>query len=57
MVARKSIVANYDIDEGDIFTEKNIAIKRPGDGISPIHYWDMIGKKATRSFKKDEGIN
>jgi N,N'-diacetyllegionaminate synthase len=56
IVARKSIVAAKDIHAGEVFTEENIAVKRPGNGISPM-MWDIIvGKKATRNFKEDELI-
>jgi N,N'-diacetyllegionaminate synthase len=56
IVARKSIVAARDIHTGEVFTEENIAVKRPGNGISPI-MWDIIvGKKATKNFKEDEFI-
>ncbi|MGF1762548.1 N-acetylneuraminate synthase [Aliivibrio kagoshimensis] len=53
-VARKSIIAAIDIVEGDIFTSKNITIKRPGTGISPYDYWGLLGKKAVKTFKKEE---
>lgn len=54
--ARKSIVAARDIKKGKVFTEDDLAVKRPGTGISPMQ-WDMvIGKKAKRNFKKDELI-
>lgn len=55
-IARKSIVAKKDIQQGDIFTEENLTTKRPGDGISPMCWNEMIGQKATRNFKKDENI-
>ncbi len=55
-VARKSIVASRDISEGDILTEENITIKRPGNGISPMRWEEVIGTKAIRSFKEDELI-
>jgi N,N'-diacetyllegionaminate synthase len=55
-VARKSIVAARNISKGEIFTEKNIEIKRPGTGISPEQYNFIIGKKANIDFKKDELI-
>ncbi len=55
-IARKSIVANRDIKKGEILTEDNLAIKRPGNGISPIKWYEIIGKKATRDFKEDELI-
>lgn len=56
MIARKSIVAASDINAGDIFTEKNIAVKRPGNGISPMLWDEVIGKCAIRDFKEDELI-
>ncbi len=55
-IVRKSIVASENIACGEIFTNKNITIKRPGIGISP-QYWDrLIGSKAVRDFSKDEII-
>lgn len=53
-IARKSIVAAKDIDEGHVFTENCINIKRPGGGISPLKYWDLIGTKANKKYKEDE---
>lgn len=55
-IARKSIVAGRDIKKGDIFTEENLAIKRPGNGISPMRWDEIIGKVAKTSFKEDELI-
>lgn len=55
-IARKSIVANTEIQEGDVFTEENIAIKRPGTGISPMEWDNFIGTKALKNYKKDELI-
>lgn len=55
-IARKSIVAGRNIKEGEIFTEKNLEIKRPGDGISPMRWDEIIGQKAKRDFKEDELI-
>lgn len=55
-VARKSIIAKKDIKVGEIFSEENITVKRPGDGISPMKWFDVIGKTATRDFKEDELI-
>ena len=55
-VARKSIVAKQSIAKGDIFTEKNITTKRPGNGISPMMWYDVLGTKAIRDFKEDELI-
>lgn len=55
-IARKSIVANEKIRKGEIFSEKNISIKRPGYGISPMKWFEVIGKSACRDFEKDELI-
>ncbi len=55
-IARKSIVAGCSIKEGDVFTEKNIAIKRPGTGISPMEWDTILGKTAIRNFNEDELI-
>lgn len=56
IVARKSIVANCDIKKGDIYSEGNLTCKRPGNGISPMNWYDLIGKQAERDFKEDELI-
>lgn len=55
-IARKSIVASCDIKAGEKFTTENLACKRPGDGISPMNWKKVIGKKAKRDFNKDEKI-
>lgn len=55
-VARKSIVASRLIKKGEIFTEDNITTKRPGNGISPMKWFDVIGKKAIKDFEEDELI-
>ena len=55
-VARKSIVASKDIREGDVFSEENLTVKRPGTGISPMEWDAVIGKKSVRSFNADELI-
>lgn len=55
-IARKSIIAKDKIKKGEVFTEDNLDIKRPGDGIPPV-FWDtLIGNKAKRDFYKDELI-
>ena len=41
---------------GDIFSEENITCKRPGNGISPLHWYDVLGKVAERDFEEDELI-
>ena len=55
-VARKSIVAACDIQAGDVFTEQNLTVKRPGNGISPMHWEEVIGTKAIRDFSEDDLI-
>lgn len=55
-IARKSIVAAENISQGDILTEKNITTKRPGNGISPTKWFEVLGTKAVKNFKKDELI-
>lgn len=56
-IARKSIIAKTYIKSGDIFTEDNLTVKRPGNGISPMRWYDVIGKVASRNFEKDELID
>lgn len=53
-IARKSIVAVKNIKKGEFFTEDNLDIKRPGDGLSPMRWDELIGRKAIRDFKEDE---
>ena len=55
-VARKSIVAKTDIKKGEIFSEKNLCAKRPGNGISPMRWEETIGKTAQKDYKQDELI-
>ncbi len=55
-IARKSIVANKEIKKGEVFTESNLAVKRPGSGISPMKWDDIIGTTALKDYKKDELI-
>ena len=55
-IVRKSIVAKKTILKGEIFTEDNLTVKRPGDGISPMHWNELIGKKAQKDYKADEMI-
>ncbi len=54
--ARKSIVAKCTIKAGDIFSEENITVKRPGNGISPMKWYELIGQAAQRDYKEDELI-
>lgn len=55
-IARKSIVAARDIKQGEKLTEKNLCVKRPGNGISPMRWEEVIGTKAIRDFVEDELI-
>ncbi len=55
-VARKSIVAARDIAVGEEFTEENITVKRPGNGISPMLWGEVLGRKAPRAFVADSLI-
>jgi N,N'-diacetyllegionaminate synthase len=55
-IARKSIVAKTTIQKGEVFTEDNITTKRPGDGISPMRWDDIIGQKATKDFSEEDLI-
>ena len=55
-IARRSIVSACDIKEGDVFTEENLTVKRPGNGISPMRWEEVLGMKAKRDFAEDELI-
>ena len=55
-IARKSIVAVRAINKGEIFSEHNLGVKRPGYGISPMLWDDVLGKPAKRNFAPDEMI-
>ncbi|WP_227394281.1 N-acetylneuraminate synthase [Jeotgalibacillus aurantiacus] len=56
VIARKSIVAARPISKGTVFTEENLTVKRPGSGISPMKWFEVIGEKASRDFQEDELI-
>ncbi len=55
-IARKSIIAACDIKQGDVFTEENLTVKRPGIGISPMRWEEVLGMTAKRDFFEDELI-
>lgn len=55
-IARKSIVAAKPIKKGEIFTSENITVKRPGSGISPMRWDEILGTIATKDYKEDELI-
>lgn len=56
VVARKSIVASSNIEKGEILTERNLTVKRPGTGISPMEWDDIIGTKASKRYLQDDLI-
>ena len=55
-IARKSIVAARPIKAGEVFTADNLTTKRPGDGVSPMRWYEVLGTKAIRDFEEDEKI-
>ncbi len=55
-IARKSIVAAKNIRKGELFTENNLTVKRPGNGISPMKWDEVIGQKASKDFDADDLI-
>lgn len=55
-VARKSIVASRRIEKGEILTEDNLTVKRPGNGISPMLWEKVLGSKAIRTFEEEDLI-
>ena len=55
-VVRKSLVAASRIEKGELFSEKNLTVKRPGTGICPMQWDEIIGKVADRNYEVDEMI-
>lgn len=55
-IARKSIIAARNIKAGELFSDENLTAKRPGNGISPMHWDEVVGKTAKRDFVEDELI-
>jgi N,N'-diacetyllegionaminate synthase len=55
-IARKSIIASKPIEAGEVLSEENLTVKRPGDGISPMKWFEVIGNIAKRDFEEDELI-
>lgn len=55
-IVRKSIVAACRIEKGELFTEKNLTVKRPGDGISPMKWDEIIGNVSDKTYEVDEVI-
>lgn len=56
LVARRSLVAAKPIARGEAFTDRNLAVKRPGGGLAPIAYWEMLGRPASRDYAADDLI-
>lgn len=56
VIARRSLVAARHIQAGEKFSSENLAVKRPGNGVSPRFYWEWLGKTAERDYQKDEVI-
>ena len=55
-IVRKSIVAKIPIKKGDLLSEKNLTVKRPGNGISPMKWDEIIGTKAIKDYKEEDLI-
>lgn len=55
-IARKSIIARRAIKKGELLTEENLTAKRPGNGISPMRWFEVLGTPAARDFEEDELI-
>lgn len=56
-VSRKSLVAVCPIAAGEPFTAENLAVKRPGNCLSPMRYWELLDRKASRDIAVDEEIS
>lgn len=56
LIVRKSIIANRTIKAGEVFSEENLYVKRPANGLSPMEWDNVIGKIAKRDFEEDECI-
>ena len=55
-IARKSLVAARSIVKGEVFTQENLTVKRPGTGISPMRWDEVIGQQASKDYQQDELI-
>ena len=55
-IARKSIVSACPIKKGEMFTEENLTVKRPGTGISPMRWNEIVGQTARKDFEEEEMI-
>lgn len=55
-IARKSLVVAEPIKKGERFSEQNLTVKRPGNGVSPMEYWEFIGTVAEKDYEMDEVV-
>lgn len=56
-IARKALVASASIRTGEVFSAQNLTAKRVGEGMSPMSYWSLLGKTASRGYEADEVID
>lgn len=56
-LVRKSIVASRPVRKGERFTSDDLAFKRPGKGMSPFKFWELLGKTAGKDYEPEESIN
>ena len=56
LIARKSIVASKPIKKGEKFSDNNITVKRPALGLSPMNWFDVIGKRSKKNYSEDQFI-
>lgn len=56
-IARKSIISKTHIKIGDVFSENNLTTKRPGNGISPMRWYDLLGKESKNEYLEDSLID
>ena len=56
-ITRKSIVAKKSIQKGERFSEENLTVKRPGTGISPMQWDEVLGMKADKDYSFDDEIS
>lgn len=55
-IARKSLIALSDLQPGEVFTVENLGVKRPGGGVSPMRYWEFLGRRAGQPYVVDEQV-
>ncbi|MHB1126569.1 MAG: N-acetylneuraminate synthase [Bacillota bacterium] len=56
-IVRKSVVAARNIKRGELLDETNLTVKRPGNGISPMNFWELMGQEAEKDYHEDELVN